>query len=227
MMTINDALYRIYKYGCCTRNCLNTVGIKNNIRFLDISISEDMFEIPLYAFDFLNQIAYKDYSTISTILNSGHRNSGYKTINSAVVNYINKSSAGYFISYTTKNKDNESVTYYISGGAIFNSDFKCIAMCSALVKKEVEYGEVVYKNIKPIFRIDPECFSADKDEVQKYISGKMFSTVMNISNEYNMGIKVEIDTIPFIAREVEKPSASTNRQQLLKLVEQHIDELVV
>ena len=227
MMTINDALYRIYKYDCYTRNCLNTVGTKNNIRFLDISISEDMFEIPLYAFGFLNQIAYKDYSTISTILNSGHRNSGYKTINSTVVNYINKSSAGYFISYTTKNKDNESVTYYIFGGAIFNSDFKCIAMCSALVKKEVEYGEVVYKNIKPIFRIDPECFSADKDEVQKYISGKMFSAVMNISNKYNMGIKVEIDTIPFITRKVEKPSASTNRQQLLKLVEQHIDEIIV
>lgn len=227
MMTINDALYRIYKYGCCTRNCLNTVGTKNNIRFLDISISEDMFEIPLYAFDFLNQIAYKDYSTISTIFKSGHRNSEYKTINSTVVNYINKPSAGYFISYTTKNKDNENVTYYISGGTIFNSDFKCIAMCSALVKKEVKYGEVVYKNIKPIFRIDPECFSADKDEVQKYISGKMFSAVMNISNKDNMGIKVEIDTIPFITRKVEKPSASTNRQQLLKLVEQHIDEIIV
>lgn len=226
-MTINDVLYRIYKYGCCTRNCLNTVGTKNNIRFLDISISEDMFEIPLYAFDFLNQITNKDYSTISTILYSSVRISRYKTINSTVVHYINKSITNNFILYTTKNSNGENVTYYIFGGAIFNSDFKCIAMCSALVKKEVEYGEVVYKNIKPIFRIDPECFSADKDEVQKYISGKMFSSVMNISNKYDMGIRVEIDTIPFIARKVEKPSASTNRQQLLKLVEQHIDEIIV
>ena len=48
-----------------------------------------------------------------------------------------------------------------------------------------------------------------------------------IDKLYNMGIKVEIDTIPFITRKVEKPSASTNRQQLLKLVEQHIDEIIV
>lgn len=227
MKTINDALYTIYKYDFCTGNCLNTVGIKNNIRFLDIPISEDTFEIPLYAFNILKYTTNKEYSTISTILNSTHRVSGYKTINSSVVNYIEKSIAYNFISYTTKNKDNENVTYYIYKGAIFNSDFKCIALCSALVNKKVECGEVVYKKIKPIFRIDPECFSADKDDVQKYISGKMFSAIMNISNKYNMGIKVEIDTIPFIARKVEKPSASTNRQQLLKLVEQHIDELIV
>ena len=150
-------------------------------------------------------------------------------------------------------KIKEGNYYYISQGSIFNEDFKPIAIYSWHIKRHSHpslENKYRYELIRPTLIIDSSCFTEEPDSVKRFITNKLckltllpksfwmpymedrryvlgtIESPMSFSTTHSYdNVKVEVEKMPFVIKQVEKPCVSTTNSELLKFVLDNFSDL--
>ena len=202
-----------------------------NCKLMEIPVNQYRFELPIMAIKGFSKISPShNIDAIIVKLESGKYVPRYKTINRymedvLICNYTNK-----LIRLEVGNEDAKLI-YYGTHGALFDSEFKPLLMCSWIVETIVQPGleHPTYKFIQPILRIDPQCFLNMSNPMEKFIAKKMPNLALStrVSYGHNLEakfIKVEISSSPFVVRPVTPPSASVSNTFILSAALNHMND---
>lgn len=214
-------------------------------KFFEIPIDGDVFEIPTFALKPLMDRANTSEefpSIITAKLHTDNNTAGYKKAERNLVEVLRESFVQSKLSRVDAECGEEKVPYYGTCGAIFNKDFKPIAMCSWVIEKfSDEFGVYRYRFLQPILRINPAAFVHSADSIERLIAKKLINYCLMAPKhppyQWNRGdffvadvddypVKVVIEESPFNIRCIDKPSISTTNQQLLQIAIDHIDEVI-
>lgn len=244
--------YSGYRYGSRIPNEDTTV------RYMEIPVSEDVFEIPIFAFkSFVDSVKEgTDSQAIAVMLNTEGRVPKYKSVDRYMRDVLLE---GYKNSRLVKlevKQGNDTIIYYGTQGAVFDKNFKPLAICSYQLEREK--GEVVvinsgeqdqaitrYKFLRPILRVDPYAYLWKVSPMERFIVNKLMNTCLDegaflpmaydVNEHFDIPsnqdtkkypVKIEIDECPFLVHQTATPSISTDNRQLLQLAIDHIDELI-
>jgi len=219
--------------------------IQTTDKFFEIPIDGDVFEIPTFALKSLMDRVNAPGelpSVITAKLHTDNCTAGYKKAERNLVEILRESFVQSKLIRVDAECGEEKVPYYGTCGAIFNKDFKPIAMCSWFIEKFFsELGVQRYRFLQPILRIDPAAFVHGADSIERLVAKKLINYCLEapkhppyqwnrgvcfIADEDDYPVKVVIEESPFNIRCVDKPSISTTNQQLLQIAIDHIDEVV-
>lgn len=255
--TLEETISRLYE-GDSRSLCWwsSGHGLSNpNVRYMDIPINQEVFEIPLLALDtFVNVIKNHTDDTTSFIavsLNTVGREPRYKTVDRFMRDVLLEGYKGSRLIKLEVKQDSDTVLYYGTQGAVFDKEFNPIMICSYQIQRlertvEVNAGEpdrieYQYKLLRPILRVDPQVYLRKGNPLEKFIANKMVNGCLEdtfnlppdhmlcrnfIRNDEKLPVKVIIDTCPFRPHQADTPSISTTNQKLLQVAIDHIDELI-
>lgn len=232
----------------------DTYSISRSISFTDkssymlIPVTGDNIEIPTMAMFSLptleNKILQKE--PIDALVVNLNNNGGYSSFKSVSASIRDAFTVLYKNAHLRKlvTVGDPEKTYYGTYGAIFDENFKPIAMLSWELKKiyrDDEQDPFRYKFISPILRVAPEVFINKSNTVERFIINQIIPTALSItylsspifhrsmiyeSNSGNCKVKVLIEKIPFIIKETDVPSISTTNEELLGTALNYIDEII-
>ena len=223
------------------RSYTDSLEIQENNRtvYLEVPINSHTFELPCFAqvSTDMTSLLNSDTEALTISLNTINRIPCFSTIGAYMKEVLmDRFKENRLVKLITKNADNTKVIYYATFGAIFDASFKPLLMCSWLVERDKRVDDkFCLKHIKPIVRIDPKCYIRKDNPIEKFIAGKFIQTVLgrvinNPNNPYDSRhvefATVEIAKCPFNLKLSEKPSISTTNEELLKIAEEHIDEII-
>lgn len=221
-------------YGFSNRRY--TSNIDDSIVYMEVPIDNEDFEIPVFAVGQLNQ-QYVDTELVITLKYIGIRTT-YKALDTGLrdimtTNFDNNR----FIKIPVK--EGEPI-YYGTYGAIFDKDFKPVAMLMWEIRKVYdEEGNFKYKFVKPILRVCPSVFINKSNSVERYIINKLIPAALgnhyiyrpDISGtlndeQYRYILNVDIGEFSFKMKKPAIPTISTTNGKLLKVALDNLDELV-
>ena len=265
MRSLDSTLERLYEdlSGYCTY-CYNPPATPMHCtaeRYLEIPTDGQIVEVPLFAMkSFIIENSKSDGVSfppkpIAVCLTDLGAHSYYKALNTIFRDTItSKFDSNRLFKVKLKEREPE---YYIAQGVVFDAQFHPVFIMSWQLEKCFKDGDArcVYKCLRPIVRISPSCFINKGDTIQRFIVGKLLSTVLNTkvlkvrisfrgglpdnsincvmvegSDDYINScftIKVEIDTSPFKIVEPDTPSISTDNKKLMDLVLENICEVKI
>lgn len=235
-----------------TRSCQHWYGDRNILvstkKYMEIPIKEDLFELPVFALLDFNNLTRdnKDLSTdvITAMLFSLNGEPRYKSLDRYMRDIILEQFTHSRLVKCEVKQGTETILYYGTHGAVFDKHFKPMMMCSWIMERQWLNEETrEYKFIKPILRIDPECYIHQWDPMQRWIVKKAASAALSetIYRPYRGSLTtafeeipynsqaeliVEIGKSPFKIRTADIPSISTTNESLLQLAIDHIEEVV-
>lgn len=216
------------------------------LRYMEIPLNGDVFELPLLAFTAFRNMC-KDHIESNFLvaqLFSCGRTSQYKSLDSIMKDCLSADFSKHLIEVQVPGT---STIYYVTSGAVFDKDFKPLMMLSWLLERKTDGdGRIKYHYKKPLLRLNPEICVGKEDSVQRFLSGKLMTTGLSTiirtpyfddSNSFMQQtppwagrdthhLKVEIDQSPFVIRGIEAPSISVTNKDLLQLAADHIDEMI-
>ena len=224
------------------------VEISGSKKYLEIPINEDVFEMPIFALDaFINLTDdNRDLSinAITAMLYTLKKEPRYKSLDRYMRDIILESFANSRLVECEVKQGTENILYYATHGAVFDRHFKPMMMCSWLIEK-VGLNDVTrkYRFIKPILRINPNCYISQADPMQRWIAKKAavvgLSIHLSIPFDYHLttafetrvtsepiDLTVEICKCPFKIKTADIPSISTTNEDLLQIAMDHIEEVV-
>lgn len=234
-------------YSDITRRGLRSINPTTSItpkKYMEIPVNEDTFELPLLALDAFKNMLTKpnQYDILAARIYSCGLSSSYKSLDAIMKDVLSTRLDKHLTKVTIAGSTN---VYYATYGALFNENLKPLMMLSWIIERGWnEHGNRMYYLKRPLLRLDPYPCIAKEDAVQKILTGKFMTKVLefkvgspyffereqvNINKYSNWGlfnIKVEIDECPFIIRGVDVPSASVTNEALLQLASDHIDEIL-
>lgn len=223
--------------------------IDNRSAYFEVTIDGPTFELPVFMFDVFTfpdrrwqhisaplENRLKDgKGTIVAKLNTENRYCTYSSFAAIMKEVLEESyNRSRLVRITTKQGENTFV-YYATIGAIFNSHFDPVLLCTWTVERYEKNGTFEYRVIQPIVRISPECFMYRNNPIERFISGKFAQTALSIRCNppysltngayYNDKVLVEINKIPFNIKRADIPSISTTNEELIQLVKDNIDDI--
>lgn len=231
----------------------NTPQHNSKVLYMDIPIDEDVFEIPTFAFStFCSTIASgrdEETSALIVSLDTQENMSQYKSIDRALQDILVEDFCHSRLILIPVKQGDSTVNYYGTHGALFDKDFKPLAICSYqierfLVERENEDGEtdsfIGYKLQKAILRVAPWVYLYKDTAIEKYIVNKMITGCLQdmvslpprsnerilIKRSDRLQPIVEICNCPFNLHLADTPSISTTNQQLLQVALDHIEEVM-
>lgn len=226
-----------YGYRDTYGNATNNPGIEDNITYMEIPVSDDNFEIPVFALNQLRQV-HTD-SLLVVRLKYVNAITTYKALDTGVRDILHKDFENCrLIKIPTKPQE---PIYYGTYGAIFDKDFKPVVMLMWEISKvKDEESETKYKFIRPILRIHPSVFINRGNSVERYIINKLIPAALGntciyspstnrafIQNDvYRFNLHVEISNFTFNLKKPSVPTISTTNEDLLKVALDNLDELV-
>ena len=208
--------------------------------FLEIPIKGEEFELPTFVmrvFPEVKRFPEKDVVTVE--LRTLGRTPDHKTLTKYLTYTLtSKYTDSYLVETTVETSEEAPKTYFMTNGAIFNEALKPLMMCLWKVRHNADTN--MHELIKPIVRIDPECFVSRKDPIEKFIVNKLpllamnfsppsyvgFATSRKLTAQDSISARVEIDECPFRLKRPDTPSFSTTDGKLLQTVLNHIDDVV-
>lgn len=254
--TLEETISRLY-WGDSRSQCWGSRdGLSNpNVRYMDIPINQEVFEIPLLALDTFVDIVrnHTDGMTsfIAVSLNAIGREPRYKTVDRFMRDVLLENYKNSRLIKLEVKQGSDTVLYYGTQGAVFDKEFNPIMICSYQIQRlertvEVNAGEpdmieYQYKLLRPILRVDPQIYLHKENPLEKFIVNKMVNGCLEdtfyppsgytlcrnfIRNNESLPVKVIIDTCPFQLHQADTPSISTTNQKLLQVAIDHIDELI-
>jgi len=207
-------------------------------KYMEIPVNKDSFELPTFCLlNFAKIVVAKQEKDmlVAQMFSNGYK-SRYKSLDSIMRELLPCSYQDHL--YDVQMSESSSI-YHVTHGAVFDASFKPLMMMSWQMKKRVgENDDISFHFKKPLFRLDPDLYVNKEDAIQRFLSGKMLTTVLNTTiSHLNMfipyfhfedtyRIKVEIDKCPFVVRGVDVPSISVTNKGLLQLAADHIDEVL-
>lgn len=223
------------------------VSPDNRYLHMQINTNQDTIELPILALPKLKEL-YNKYllpdelpETIDILLfNNGTKVYG-KALETNIKNYLDAQfPSDRLVLLPVKDKE-ETINYYCTQGAVFNEDFYPLMVCSWVIRKstpeEKEATTQPYMLVKPLIRISPDCVRCQSDPMERFISKKFIQStfsIRDIDTRYTNFIghcitfkpEVVIANFPFTLRKTIVPSISTNNKDLLKIAEEHINDVM-
>jgi len=205
------------------------------VAFLEIPVCADSFEIPCFVLEDDSLIWFKD--KIVVCLNTKGNIPMYTTLNAYMKEVLSDSFTSNRLVELTTETNGQTKHYYATAGAIFDDDFTPLLMCTVTVTKKCddEVHHLTYS--KPTVRINPDCYLAKDNPIEKFIAGKFIQTALVQSLSYSpsshnrklftdTNIRVEIGEIPFKPKYPDVPSISTDNEALIQIAKEHIDDVI-
>lgn len=247
MASLDSVISSIF-YGDC-RNSMIRSQYRSMVdpitfeKYMEIPISSDVFELPLFAFEDFKRMHRNEKigDVIVASLYSCGQTSTYKSIDSIMKDTLST----YFDKRLCRIQvPNSTNVYYATFGAVFNENFTPLMMLSWIMERRVnEEGAIKYQYKKPLLRLNPYPCLNKEDALQKFICGRWMTTALGVtvdtpstygcrsfieqpdSFRFNH-VKIEIDECPFVIRSTDVPSISVTNEDLLQLAADHIDEIL-
>lgn len=213
-------------------------------KYLEIPLTGEYMEVPVFAYQsFLN--VSSDPDKIVAVLEYAGRIMDYKTLEPNMKYALFSDFEHCRLVKVNVSFHNETFPYYVTYGAVFDKDFNPVMMCSWLLHrlKENLTEESSFEVVRPILRIDPQCFIENTNPIQKFIISKVTPAILTEKMYYSplrgetrrrrrvsmpegmTEVSVEVSTIPFHILSAKAPSISTTNESLIKLAEDYADEL--
>jgi len=251
--TIDDTIRALFRGENGGRIGYYRHGDTNNLntKYMSIPINKDTFEIPTFCFDTFKTLVDNNQDTetdaIIVQLNTRNTESDYKSLDRVLRDVLQSPFINTRLITIKVKKGNEDIVYYGTNGAIFNTDFKPLAVCSFQIERyttESSFEEgtlptTKYRFLRHILRVYPDVFINKADPMERFIANKMITICLDgqytfppnylLSDRIDRSnaiknVKVEIDDCPFSILEADVPSISTTNQQLTQIVLDHLDE---
>jgi hypothetical protein len=257
-LELNDlprAVFRATHISNLARSWYRGGEIAGAIKYMEVPITGDEFEIPVVAFmTFMEMVQNnKDLDHEAIVLSLYSREDGlrYTTVDRYMRDVlVDDFKRNHLLKCTAKGKDCVK-TYYATHGAVFTEDFTPVFMCSWMMKKcyrTLEDGnlEIHYKFLYPIIRIDPGIYLSQQDTMEKFLI-KKFTTlaltdqvytpfprqlpdrfkVSGTSDFFDLYIpSLRVEVSPFHIREACKPDINTTNEKLRQTVLEHVEEVM-
>ena len=249
---LEDAIERVFRGNSSRIGCRYYYSpresISGNRKYLEIPINSDVFEMPLFALEaFVNLTEdNRDLSTnaVTAMLYTLNKEPRYKSLDRYMRDIILEQFASSRLVECEVKQGTENILYYATHGAVFDSHFNPMMMCSWLLKRVWQNEHTrMYRFIKPILRINPDCYISQADPMQRWIAkkaavvglsvhlGRPFNHDLTRAFETNVAsettdLTVEICKCPFKIKTADIPSVSTTNDELLQIAIEHIDEVV-
>lgn len=232
-----NSLIRRQYYNRSTGNTPITVK-----KYMEIPISSDVFELPLFAFEDFKKM-HKDEKTGDVIVASLYscgQTSNYRSLDSIMKDVLST----YFNRHLCKVQiPNSTNVYYATFGAVFDENFTPLMMLSWIMERKInEEGVIKYQYKKPLLRLNPYPCLNKEDALQKFLGGRWMTTALgatvytpylyDLRDYIEPGsfsfehVKIEIDECPFVIRSTDVPSISVTNKDLLQLAADHIEEIL-
>lgn len=248
MASLSETLCRCFENDISLRrpsdgNIYSDEG-RTSLSFMTIPLKEnDVFEVPVNALRPLSDIK-NNLDTVGSLamaLTPSDFVPYYKTLDATVRHSLFRYTEGAKLLRITNMAD--AGPYYCSFGAIYDSDYYPIMMCSWLVQaiKQPEDSEIPYTIhlVKPILRVDPQVFIDKSNPVERYIVNKIVPSALTISpghcyrlpyrlsdSNQSFRVKVEIDKCPFRITKPVTPTIETTNEALLSVALDNIDDII-
>lgn len=225
------------------------ISFTSKSSYMLIPVTGDNIEIPTMAMYSLptleNKILQKE--PIDALVVNLNNNGGYSSFKSVSASIRDAFTVLYKNAHLRKlvTVGDPEKTYYGTYGAIFDENFKPVAMLSWELKKiyrDNGQDSFKYKFIRPILRVAPEVFINKSNTVERFIINKLIPTTLSLTHIYspiyrrkiydtnngdcNLKAKVLVEDCPFVIKETDVPSISTTNEELLGTVLNYIDEVI-
>lgn len=195
-LELNDlprAVFRTTHISNLARGWYRAGEIAGAIKYMEVPITGDEFEIPVVAFmTFMEMVQNNkdlDHDAIVLNLYSTEDSLRYTTVDRYMRDVlVDDFKRNRLLKCTAKGKDCVK-TYYATHGAVFTEDFTPVFMCSWMMKREdvVQpyrnedgmpdmHHVTMYKFLYPIIRIDPGIYLSQQDTMEKFLI-KKFTTL--------------------------------------------------
>ena len=247
MASLNSVISSIFNNDYCNsvirrqyRSCNNPITFE---KYMEIPISSDVFELPLFAFEDFKKMHQdkKIGDVIVASLYSCGQTSNYKSLDSIMKDTLSTPFDKHLCRVQIPSSHN---IYYATFGAVFDENFTPLMMLSWIIERRVhEEGFIKYRYKKPLLRLNPYPCLNKEDALQKFICGKWMTTALGATvytpSTYSWRdfieqpdylcfdyVKVEIDECPFVIKGTDVPSISVTNEDLLQLAAEHIDEIL-
>lgn len=240
------AMFSLDAYNSCWGS--RTSSHNPNIRYMEIPITDDVFEVPIMAFNkFVSVVGNNlDMQTeaITIMLNTNDLSPQYKTVDRNMKDVLVERFWDNRLVKINAVPGSEAIAtiYYGTQGAVFDKDFNPLFMCSYIMKRCHEgENDVKYRFVRPIVRCAPSVFISKANSVERFLANKVLTTCLQyevylpldyainnriIREGHTASVKVEIDNIPFALHQIDTPSVSTCNEQLIQIAIDHLDELI-
>lgn len=219
-------------------------------KFMEIPLNNVVFEVPVIAFQsFLHLVRHGLDNTSSEIvveLFSEEDDLRYVSVDRYMRDVlVDDYSCNHLLKCMAKNGQNQ-VKYYGTHGAVFDSQFNPVMMCSWLMEKTVALDSDAgitykYKFLCPIVRIDPYVYLSQKDSMEKFIVRKFANQCIDNLRTPNVGILVHeftngngsllhlslrIEPNPFPITILSAPDINTTNEELRQVALEHINDII-
>lgn len=215
-------------------------------RYMEISIGEDTFELPLLAFAAFRQMLKRphQYDTLVAQIYSCGQTSIYKSLDAIMRDVLSTHFSKHLSKVQIAGSPN---TYYATFGAVFDENLKPLMMLSWIMERYKNIADTtMYRYKRPLLRLNPYPCISKEDALQRFLTGKFLTASLDnfittpyyyelgniidqtraFSNRGTYHVKVEIDECPFIIRGADVPSVSVTNDALLQLAADHIIEIM-
>ena len=247
MASLNSVISSIFNDDCSNsmirrqhRSGISPITFE---KYMEIPISSDVFELPLFAFEDFKKMHQdkKIGDVIVASLYSCGQTSNYKSLDSIMKDTLSTPFDKHLCRVLIPGSP---AVYYATFGAIFDENFTPLMMLSWIMERRVhEEGLIKYRYKKPLLRLNPYPCLNKEDALQKFICGKWMTTALGanvytpsaygcrnfIEQSGNLSfnhVKIEIDECPFVIKGTDVPSISVTNEDLLQLAAEHIDEIL-
>lgn len=223
-----------------------------NGKYLKVPIKGDVFELPVYAVEFLRS-HIEQGSTAKTFvipIKPVDDRSGYSTVPTIVKYALRTCDTGNTGALHRIDAKGLEAVYYTSYGCIYNEELHPIVMFAWEMERQPEGSGYTYTPVQPIVRIDPEYILRKDDAVAKFISGQFFANLVKASlgeehieiphshSVYTLenseptprctNIKIIVDSIPYkVVDKVTPTGAELTNEVLLNTAINHLDSIVL
>ena len=217
-----------------------------NLKYLTIPITDNAFEIPLFALDKLVDTIRQEHimpNTLIVPLYTVQKASRYTSLGPVMQDVLcERYKDSRLAKIAVRNLEKN---YYGCYGAIFNSDYEPLLLCTWQVGRTSDRQSSLGERLtffKPVIRVSPKCFTENRDLVTKFITekflGSALSTVVNcpgphvLNNRFlldppdlQMPLRAVVDDMPFPLTTVTRPSINTTNDTLLNVAKAFSQEI--
>lgn len=247
MRPLDRVIFNVFNAYTYNRYGRLDVGLTTGIKYMELPINEDTFELPVFASEPLwKLIRYGEdiyYDAIVVKVSSKGLRPSYKSLDGMMREGLNLDFSNRLMYLDCVKQGNEVLPYYVSHGSVFDRNMNPCMLCSFIVERHRNPDSLpLYVLKKFLIRISPEVLKKE-DALQRYIVNKILPVFLDsnprffsrnvsdssfpvrVQKDPGMVQSVVVEPMPFIPRKADAPSISTTNEVLKQCVIDHIEEL--
>lgn len=215
-------------------------------KYLEVPVNSPVFEVPVFMLPEFCALFYRqpNIDTLISRIASRGDTPRYKSVDRYMRDVLNSNYDGPILTKLPFKYGDETKFYYGTRGAVFDDEFNPITLFLWRINRtDANYSSVPFKYVKPVLRITSSCFLQQNNLIHKFIIKRVIPAVLekglqipsiihrelfDVSNiESRIPVEIIIENeFPLKITNVHAPSVNTTPQDLLKVVENHKEELI-